>query len=90
MALLRRYGRRHAAARPDADHSELVDYDMGLREAGDAARWRHDGSCQPTDALEAVHVRRLCTVNLESGIPQSIADELRKRGHEGIRGGWRL
>ncbi|MFC6198818.1 gamma-glutamyltransferase family protein [Ponticaulis profundi] len=61
----------------------LVDYDMGLQEAGDAARWRHDGSCQPTDALEGGSCEAsLGTVNLESGIPQSIADELRKRGHE--------
>ena len=60
----------------------LIDYDMGLQEAGDAARWRHDGSCQPTDNL----VDDACesstgVVKLETGIPESVADELRARGH---------
>lgn len=60
----------------------LIDYDMGLQEAGDAARWRHDGSCQPTDDLEGETCETSTgVVKLESGIPESTADELRARGH---------
>lgn len=60
----------------------LIDYDMGLQEAGDAARWRHDGSCQPTDDLNDNTCESTTgVVNLESGIPESIAEELRARGH---------
>ena len=29
----------------------LIDYDMGLQEAGDAPRWEHRGGCEPTDPL---------------------------------------
>ncbi len=29
----------------------LIDFDMGLQEAGDAARWEHRGGCEPTDGL---------------------------------------
>jgi gamma-glutamyltranspeptidase/glutathione hydrolase len=60
----------------------LIDYDMGLQEAGDAARWRHDGSCQPTDNLKGSPCETSTgVVKLESGIPESVADELRARGH---------
>lgn len=60
----------------------LIDYDMGLQEAGDAARWRHDGSCQPTDELDGEACQTSTgVVKLESGIPESVAEELRARGH---------
>lgn len=60
----------------------LIDYDMGLQEAGDAARWRHDGSCQPTDPLNGDACESsFGTVSLESGIPASVAEDLRTRGH---------
>lgn len=60
----------------------LIDYDMGLQEAGDAARWRHGGSCQPTDPLKAGDCETSTgTVYLESGFPQSVRDELEARGH---------
>lgn len=60
----------------------LIDHDMGLQEAGDAARWRHDGGCEPTagvagDACES----DMGVVNLESGIPGATARELEARGH---------
>lgn len=59
----------------------LIDYDMGLQEAGDAARWRHDGSCQPTDDLQSDECEASFGIlNLESGIPESTIEELRKRG----------
>jgi gamma-glutamyltranspeptidase/glutathione hydrolase len=55
----------------------LVDFGMNLQEAGDAARMRHTGSSQPTDEVMSDGG----TVYLESGIPQSVRDELTRRGH---------
>lgn len=60
----------------------LIDHDMGLQEAGDAARWRHDGGCEPTDGLEGDDCEAdMGVVNLESGIPETTARELEARGH---------
>ncbi len=60
----------------------LIDYDMGLQEAGDAARWRHDGSCQPTDVLEGSECETSKgVVKLESSFPADVIAELEKRGH---------
>lgn len=55
----------------------MVDFDMNLQEAGDAARLRHTGSSQPTDQV----MTDGGTVYMESGIPQSIRDELSALGH---------
>ena len=56
----------------------MVDFDMNLQEAGDAARLRHTGSSQPTDEV----MDDGGTVYMESGIPQSIRDELSAMGHK--------
>ena len=56
----------------------LVDYGMNLQEAGDAARWQHDGS---TD----YKVPQMTTgghVFLETGVPWETKAELRRRGHD--------
>ncbi|MDD3178779.1 MAG: gamma-glutamyltransferase [Opitutaceae bacterium] len=56
----------------------IVDFGLGLQEAGDAARWQHEGS---TD----YDTPRMTTggwVNLESGIPWSVIAELKRRGHD--------
>ncbi len=56
----------------------LIDFGLGLQEAGDAARWQHEGS---TDYDRS----RMTTggwVNLESGIPWSVVAELKRRGHD--------
>ncbi|MEM9740492.1 MAG: gamma-glutamyltransferase, partial [Pseudomonadota bacterium] len=59
----------------------LIDYDMGLQEAGDAARWEHVGGCEPTDDLEGDPCERdMGEVRLESGLA-GIAAELEARGH---------
>ena len=61
----------------------LVDYDMGLQEAGDAARWEHRGGCEPTDALNGDDCESdLGVIWLESGIPEDTRAELERRGHE--------
>lgn len=56
----------------------LVDFGLGLQEAGDAARWQHEGS---TD----YNLPKMTTggwVNLESGIPWATVAELKRRGHD--------
>ncbi len=56
----------------------LIDFDMNLQEAGDAARMRHSGSSQPTDEVMTDGGR----VYLESGIPADVREELKKMGHD--------
>lgn len=55
----------------------MVDFDMNLQEAGDAARMRHRGSSQPTDTV----MTDGGIVYLESGIGTSVRDALAKMGH---------
>ena len=56
----------------------LVDFGMGVQAAGDAARFHHDGSTEPDASLPMADGG---TVELETGVSNAIADELRKRGH---------
>lgn len=59
----------------------LVDFDMGLQEAGDAARWEHNGGCEPTNDLDDPNCEAdIGTVSLESGIPPDTRTELERRG----------
>lgn len=67
----------------------LVDFGMNLQEAGDAPRWEHTGSPQPTG--EAGSGRG--EVNVESGIPYETVRGLMERGHRvgfsrGVYGGY--
>ncbi len=59
----------------------LIDFGMNLQEAGDAARFRHGGSSQPTGAA----ADGVGTVYLESGIAAAVREELGRRGHR-VRG----
>jgi gamma-glutamyltranspeptidase/glutathione hydrolase len=57
--------------------SNLIDFSMGVQEAGDAARWQHYGSGTADDpALPAGG-----EVTLESGVARGVVDDLRGRGH---------
>jgi len=56
----------------------LVDFDMNLQEAGDAARMRHTGSSQPTDDV----MMDGGTVYLESGITADVRRTLEGMGHK--------
>lgn len=56
----------------------MIDFDMNLQEAGDAARMRHTGSSQPTDEV----MTDGGTVYLESGIGQNVRDALADMGHK--------
>ncbi len=55
----------------------LVDFGMGLQEAGDAPRIHHTGSSEPTGESMADGG----TANLETGIDYEVIRELMKRGH---------
>ncbi len=61
----------------------LIDLGMNLQEAGDAARWEHLGSSQPTGAVMQDGGR----IELESGFSLEVAQELERRGHKVERGG---
>ncbi|MCC6357271.1 MAG: gamma-glutamyltransferase [Phycisphaerales bacterium] len=67
----------------------LVDFGMNLQEAGDASRWHHTGSSEPTGEVMADGG----TVALESGIDGETVRRLAQMGHKivtrvGIFGGY--
>ncbi len=55
----------------------LIDFGMSLQEAGDAARWQHDGSSEPTGE----RMTNGGFVNLENGVPYESARALMNMGH---------
>jgi gamma-glutamyltranspeptidase/glutathione hydrolase len=61
--------------------TNIIDFGMNLQEAGDAARWRHTGSTQPTDNADK-YLEDGGTLNLESGFSYETVRELAKRGHD--------
>jgi gamma-glutamyltranspeptidase / glutathione hydrolase len=56
----------------------LLDFNMGLQEAGDAPRFHHVGSAEPTGELAKPDGGEL---QLESGFPPETIRELVRRGH---------
>ena len=64
----------------------LIDFGMDVQEAGDAARFRHLGSSEPTGE----RAKDGGQVALESGIPEAVKKALEARGHKLItsRGGF--
>jgi gamma-glutamyltranspeptidase/glutathione hydrolase len=69
--------------------SHMVDFGLGVQEAGDAPRWHHDGGHEPTgQALDP-----LGALNLESGVPDATRAALAAIGwnlkpNPGIYGGY--
>jgi gamma-glutamyltranspeptidase/glutathione hydrolase len=61
--------------------SNLLDYNMDLQAAGDALRWRHDDSTQPTNNVDDC-LGDGGTLVLEDGYPESFIQELIKCGHK--------
>ena len=55
----------------------LIDFGMNLQEAGDAARFHHEGSSEPTGSK----MTDGGSVALESGIPMEAKRGLRQKGH---------
>ncbi|HDL86376.1 MAG TPA: gamma-glutamyltransferase [Candidatus Acetothermia bacterium] len=58
----------------------VIDFGMDVQEAGDAFRFRHNGSSTPVG--DVMHDGG--TLYLEPGIPEAVADDLRARGHNVI------
>jgi gamma-glutamyltranspeptidase/glutathione hydrolase len=55
----------------------LVDFGMNLQEAGDAIRFHHTGSSEPTGTV----MTDGGILHIEDGLPQAVLDELKHRGH---------
>jgi gamma-glutamyltranspeptidase/glutathione hydrolase len=55
----------------------LVDFGMNLQEAGDAIRFHHTGSSEPTGTV----MTDGGILHIEDGLPAPVLDELRRRGH---------
>ena len=60
----------------------IVDYGMNLQEAGDAARFNHDGGRQPTDSVSGPIEDPMGTLFVEPGIPAATIERLRAMGHK--------
>ena len=77
------YGNMGGAYQPIGHVSiltNIIDFGMDIQEAGDAARWTHRGSTQPTDGYQE-NLKDTGQVNLESGIPYEVVRQLRAKGH---------
>jgi gamma-glutamyltranspeptidase/glutathione hydrolase len=57
--------------------TNIIDFDMNLQEAGDAPRWYHEGSSEPTGAV----MTEGGYVNLESQFSRETVRGLMARGH---------
>lgn len=57
----------------------MIDLGMGVQQAGDAARFHHDGSTEPTAEGRMTDGGRL---EVESGIDAATIDALKRRGHK--------
>ena len=55
----------------------LVDFDMNLQEAGDAPRFHHTGSSEPTGTV----MTKGGVLHIEDGIPDEVRADLARRGH---------
>ncbi len=57
--------------------SNIIDFGMNVQEAGDVARYRHDGSSQPTGQI----MTDGGVLNVEFGVADHVVMDLRSRGH---------
>ena len=60
--------------------TNVIDFGMNIQVAGDAFRWMHDGSTEPTESAEE-SLSGTGTLHVESGIDYSVVQELRRMGH---------
>ncbi len=64
--------------------ANILDFGMNVQEAGDAARWRHDGSTEPTDPVtQSAGVGEL---RVEGGVPAEVREALEALGHVIVEG----
>ena len=57
--------------------ANLIDFGMNLQEAGDAIRFHHTGSSEPTGTV----MTDGGVLHIEDGLPQTVLEELKRRGH---------
>jgi gamma-glutamyltranspeptidase/glutathione hydrolase len=57
--------------------TNLIDFGMNLQEAGDAPRWHHEGSSEPTGEI----MNNGGYVEVETGLPYESVRELMNRRH---------
>lgn len=57
--------------------ANIIDFGFNMQEAGDVARYRHDGSSQPTGSI----MTDGGILNVESGVSSDVLDDLISRGH---------
>ena len=60
--------------------TNIIDFGMDAQLAGDAPRWRHDGSTEPTAGANE-YLTDGGVVLLERGFPDRVVKDLAKRGH---------
>ena len=60
--------------------TNVIDFGMNIQEAGDALRWMHSGSSEPTDNTDA-RLTGTGILHLESSIDYEVVRALRARGH---------
>ena len=76
------YGVMGGAMQPQG-HAQIVvnmvDFGMGVQAAGDAARFSHDGSTEPLATPPMTDGGKL---EVESGVPANVVEELKRRGHD--------
>ena len=61
--------------------TNLIDFGMNVQEAGDAPRWQHFGSTEPTEA-KGKTLTDGGELMLETGISYEVIRELIKKGHK--------
>ena len=67
--------------------TNMIDFGLNVQEAGDAARWQHEGNNDPTGSTlteggSAADPNTTGFVTLESGLPYEVARGLRTKGHD--------
>ncbi len=66
--------------------TDMIDFGLGVQEAGDAARWQHESDVEPTgnqtESGARVNDNTTGFVDLESAIPYATARALRLKGHD--------
>ena len=60
--------------------TNVIDFGMNIQEAGDAFRWMHNGSTEPTEDLED-YMEGTGTLHIESGVSYDVVRALRAKGH---------
>ena len=60
--------------------TNIIDFGMDVQLAGDAPRWRHNGSTEPTADMDD-YLTDGGVVLLERGFPDQVVKDLAKRGH---------